>query len=42
MLHPTTWLKPFMPLRGGLDIVLRLLRASGRPEKQIAAGGPSS
>ena len=33
------WLKPFMPLRGGLDIVLRLLRASGRPEKQIAAGG---
>jgi len=34
-----SWLKPFMPLRGGLDIVLRLLRASGRPEKQIAAGG---
>ena len=34
-----TWLKPFMPLRGGLDIVLRLLRASGRPERQIATGG---
>jgi cell division protein ZapD len=33
------WLKPFMPLRGGLDIVLRLLRASGRPEHQVAAGG---
>lgn len=33
------WLKPFMPLRGGLDIVLRLLRASGRPEHQVAEGG---
>ena len=33
------WLKPFMPLRGGLGIVLRLLRASGRPEHQVAETG---
>ena len=33
------WLKPFMPLRSGLSIVLRLLRASGRSEHQVAAGG---
>ena len=33
------WLKPFMPLRGGLDIVLRLLRASGTSERQVARGG---
>ena len=33
------WLKPFVPLRGGLDIVLRLLRASGRSEHQVAEGG---
>lgn len=33
------WLKPFMPLRGGLGIVLRLLRASGRPEQQVAENG---
>ncbi len=33
------WLKPLMPLRGGLDIVLRLLRASGRSEHQVAEGG---
>lgn len=33
------WLKPFMPLRSGLDIVLRLLRASGRPERQVAENG---
>ena len=33
------WLKPFMPLRGGLDIVLRLLRSSGRPERKLAEGG---
>ena len=33
------WMKPFMPLRGGLDIVLRLLRASGRSEHQVAEGG---
>lgn len=33
------WLQPFMPLRGGLDIVLRLLRSSGRSEHQVADGG---
>lgn len=33
------WLKPFNPLRDGLIIVLRLLRASGRPEHQIANEG---
>ncbi len=33
------WIRPFMPLRGGLDIVLRLLRASGRSERQVAEGG---
>jgi cell division protein ZapD len=33
------WIKPFLPLRGGLDIVLRLLRASGRSEHQVAEGG---
>ena len=33
------WLKPFLPLRGGLDIVLRLLRASGRPERKVADHG---
>ncbi|MFZ4535015.1 cell division protein ZapD [Propionivibrio sp.] len=34
-----TWLRPLMPLRGGLNIVLRLLRASGRAEHQVAEGG---
>lgn len=34
-----TWLKPMMAIRAGLAIVLRLLRASGRPERQIAAHG---
>ena len=33
------WIKPFMPLSGGLSIVLRLLRASGRSEHQVAEGG---
>lgn len=33
------WLKPLMPLRDGLAIVLRLLRASGSVEHQIAKGG---
>ncbi len=33
------WLKPFMPLYGGLSIVLRLLRASGSAEQQVAKGG---
>jgi len=33
------WLKPMLPLRDGLVIVLRLLRASGHPEHQVAKGG---
>jgi len=33
------WLRPFMPLRSGLAIVLRLLRSSGRMEHQVAEGG---
>lgn len=33
------WLKPLLPLRDGLAIVLRLLRASGRPEHQMAKSG---
>ena len=34
-----TWLKPFLPLRDGLGIVLRLLRASGSPEALVARRG---
>jgi len=33
------WLAPMLPIRAGLSIVLRLLRASGHPETQIAAHG---
>lgn len=33
------WLAPILPIRAGLSIVLRLLRASGRPEAQLAAHG---
>lgn len=33
------WLKPMLPLRDGIAIVLRLLRASGRPERQVAKNG---
>lgn len=33
------WLRPLMPLRDGLSIVLRLLRASGSVEHQVAKGG---
>ncbi len=33
------WLKPLLPLRDSLTIVLRLLRASGRSEQQFAKGG---
>ncbi len=35
----SAWLKPLLPLRDGLAIVLRLLRASGRPEHQTAKSG---
>jgi cell division protein ZapD len=33
------WLKPLIPLRDGLTIVLRLLRSSGSVEHQVAKGG---
>ena len=33
------WLKPLLPLRDALFIVLRLLRASGSVERQTAKGG---
>jgi cell division protein ZapD len=33
------WVKPMMPIRDGLGIVLRLLRASGRPESRVAERG---
>jgi cell division protein ZapD len=33
------WLKPLLPLRDGLTIVLRLLRSSGRPKAQVAPSG---
>jgi len=33
------WLNPMLPLRDGLSIVLRLLRASGHQETQVARGG---
>lgn len=33
------WLEPILPIRAGLTIVLRLLRASGRPEVQLATQG---
>jgi cell division protein ZapD len=34
-----TWVRPLMPIRDGLAIVLRLLRSSGRPESQTAQRG---
>lgn len=34
-----SWMAPMTPIREGLEIVLRLLRASGRPELQVARGG---
>ncbi len=33
------WIMPMLPIRDGLAIVLRLLRASGRPEAQTAQRG---
>lgn len=35
----TGWLGPMLPIRQGIGIVLRLLRASGRPEPQVAVRG---
>ncbi len=34
-----TWVGPMLPIRQGIVIVLRLLRSSGRPEKQNAPRG---
>lgn len=34
-----TWMSPMAPIRDGLVIVLRLLRASGKPESHLARGG---
>jgi cell division protein ZapD len=33
------WLAPLLPINAALAIVLRLLRSSGRPERQLAARG---
>ena len=33
------WVSPMLPIREGLGIVLRLLRASGRPEPRVAERG---
>jgi cell division protein ZapD len=33
------WVQPLLPIRDGLAIVLRLLRASGRPEELMALRG---
>lgn len=33
------WIAPLLPINAGLTIVLRLLRSSGRPERQVAPGG---
>ncbi|MBL8481604.1 MAG: cell division protein ZapD [Rhodocyclaceae bacterium] len=35
----TAWSNPMLPLRDGIAIVLRLLRASGRPELQATTNG---
>lgn len=35
----TGWVSPMLPIRQGIAIVLRLLRASGRPEGQMAVRG---
>lgn len=33
------WVQPMTPIRDGIDIVMRLLRSSGRPEHQRARSG---
>ncbi|MEW6165614.1 MAG: cell division protein ZapD [Pseudomonadota bacterium] len=35
----TGWVTPLLPINAALAIVLRLLRSSGRPERQVAARG---
>lgn len=37
-----SWISPMLAIRDGLVIVLRLLRASSRPERQVAAHGTFS
>jgi len=34
-----TWIQPMTPIRDGIEIVLRLLRASSRPETHLARNG---
>ncbi len=36
------WIAPMLPIRDGLGILLRLLRASGRPQRQVAVRGAFS
>jgi cell division protein ZapD len=38
----SAWISPMLPIRDGLSIVLRLLRASGRGEQQVAVRGAFS
>ncbi len=33
------WMRPMLPIRDGLTIVLRMLRASGHPDAQLASRG---
>ena len=33
------WIRPMAPIRDGIEIVLRLLRASGRPDPHLARAG---
>jgi cell division protein ZapD len=35
----SSWVNPLLPIRDGLMIVLRLLRSSGHPERQVALRG---
>jgi cell division protein ZapD len=35
----SSWVNPMLPMRDGLAIVLRLLRASGRPDTHVAGAG---
>jgi len=35
----SSWIEPLLPIRDGLGIVLRLLRSSGHPERQVAPRG---
>ena len=39
---PGAWLAPFLPIRDAVDIVFRLLRASGKSTTQVAQQGSTS